>query len=113
MAERMARAPVRIQLKYKDPKSWRERGGARTTHLARADGEPSGTASTADEPGVQASSSVDDASAHVVAVTDDVILTAVGFNLRRVLAWLRAFLASILIACWRTAIISPAFKPAS
>ncbi|MDU1693442.1 MAG: transposase, partial [Bradyrhizobium sp.] len=38
----------------------------------------------------------------------NVILTAVGHNLRRVLAWLRDLLASILIALWRSAAGHPA-----
>ena len=43
----------------------------------------------------------------------NVILTAVGHNLGRVLAWLRALLTSILIALWRQAVPYPAVKPAS
>jgi IS5 family transposase len=43
----------------------------------------------------------------------NVILTAVGHNLRRVLAWLRDLLTSILIALWRQAVLYPALKPAS
>jgi IS5 family transposase len=43
----------------------------------------------------------------------NVILTAVGHNLRRVLAWLRALLASILIALWCTNAVPQALKPAS
>ena len=43
----------------------------------------------------------------------NVILTAAGFNLRRVLAWLRALLSSFLIALWRIVAISPALKSAS
>jgi IS5 family transposase len=43
----------------------------------------------------------------------NVILTAVGHNLRRVLAWLRDLLASILIALWRSAAGLPAVKQAS
>ena len=43
----------------------------------------------------------------------NVILTAVGHNLGRVLAWLRALLTSILIALWRQAVLYPAVKPAS
>ena len=40
------------------------------------------------------------------------ILTAVGYNLRRVLAWLRAFLRKILIAILRAFIIRSALNPA-
>ena len=43
----------------------------------------------------------------------NVILTAVGHNLRRVLAWLRDLLVSILIALWRSAAGLPAVKQAS
>jgi len=43
----------------------------------------------------------------------NVILTAVGHNLRRVLAWLRALLASILIALWCTNAVPQPLKPAS
>jgi transposase, IS5 family len=43
----------------------------------------------------------------------NVILTTVGHNLRRVLAWLRDLLASILIALWRSAAGLPAVKQAS
>jgi IS5 family transposase len=43
----------------------------------------------------------------------NVVLTAIGHNLRRVLAWLKAFLNSILLAlCWAFA-LAPALKPAS
>jgi transposase, IS5 family len=43
----------------------------------------------------------------------NVILTAVGHNLRRILAWLRDLLSSILIAlCWTVA-LPPVVKPAS
>jgi transposase, IS5 family len=42
-----------------------------------------------------------------------ILTTAAGINLHRVLAWLRALLASILIALWRTATISPAVKATS
>ena len=43
----------------------------------------------------------------------NVVLTAIGHNLRRVLAWLKAFLDSILLAlCWAFA-LAPALKPAS
>jgi len=43
----------------------------------------------------------------------NVVLTAIGHNLRRVLAWLKAFLNSILLAlCWAFA-LAPAVKPAS
>src|SRR6267378_2076207 len=49
-----------------------DRGSAtRTTPLTLAEGEPSGTGSTADEPGVQASSTVDDASVNIAAVRED------------------------------------------
>jgi IS5 family transposase len=43
----------------------------------------------------------------------NVILTAVGHNLRRVLAWLRALLSSILIALWCAVALPPVVKPAS
>jgi IS5 family transposase len=43
----------------------------------------------------------------------NITLTAVGHNLRRVLAWLRDLLTSILIALWRQAVLYPALKPAS
>jgi transposase, IS5 family len=43
----------------------------------------------------------------------NVILTAVGHNLRRVLAWLRALLTSILIALWLEGDHSLPLKPAS
>lgn len=43
----------------------------------------------------------------------NVILTAVGHNLRRVLAWLRTLLASILIALRRTGAGHPVVKQAS
>ena len=43
----------------------------------------------------------------------NVILTAVGHNLRRVLAWLRVLLTSILIALWLAGASSTALKPAS
>ena len=43
----------------------------------------------------------------------NVVLTAIGHNLRRVLAWLKAFLNSILLAlCWAFT-LAPALKPAS
>jgi transposase, IS5 family len=42
----------------------------------------------------------------------NVILTAVGYNFRRVLAWLRAFLRLILIAILRAFIIRSALNPA-
>src|SRR5216684_735836 len=49
-----------------------DRGSAtRTTTLTLAEGEPSGTGSTADEPGVQASSTVDDASVNIAGVRED------------------------------------------
>ena len=40
------------------------------------------------------------------------ILTAVGYNFRRILAWLRALLRSILIAILRAFIIRSALNPA-
>jgi IS5 family transposase len=43
----------------------------------------------------------------------NVTLTAVGHNLRRVLAWLKALLTSILIALWRHGVLCPAAQPAS
>jgi IS5 family transposase len=43
----------------------------------------------------------------------NVILTAVGHNLRRVIAWLRALLSSILVALWRTVALPPTVRPAS
>ena len=43
----------------------------------------------------------------------NVILTAVGHNLRRVLAWLRDLLTSILIGLWPLAVFYPTAKPAS
>ncbi len=43
----------------------------RTTSFAVAEGEPSGTGSTVYEPGVQASSMVDDASVNIAAVRED------------------------------------------
>jgi transposase, IS5 family len=43
----------------------------------------------------------------------NVILTAVGHNLRRVLTWLRALLTSIRVALWWQAVLHPAVKPAS
>jgi IS5 family transposase len=42
----------------------------------------------------------------------NVILTAVGYNLRRVLAWLRTLLRKILNALWCTFTIQTAFNPA-
>src|SRR5882762_6458780 len=49
-----------------------DRGSAtRTTPLNLAEGEPSGTGSTADEPGVQASRTVDDESVNIAAVRED------------------------------------------
>ena len=43
----------------------------------------------------------------------NVILTAVGHNLRRILAWLRDLLSAILIAFWWTVALPPVVKPAS
>jgi transposase, IS5 family len=43
----------------------------------------------------------------------NVILTAVGHNLRRVLAWLRALLTSILVDLSRAGALCPVVKPAS
>ena len=43
----------------------------------------------------------------------NVILTAVGYNLRLVLAWLRVLLRLILIALWRASVVTPALKSAS
>ena len=43
----------------------------------------------------------------------NVILTAVGHNLRRVIAWLKALLSSILVALWRTVALPPIVRPAS
>src|SRR5262249_33423497 len=43
----------------------------------------------------------------------NVILSAVGYNLRLVLAWLRIFLRVILLALLQTFTIRPALKPAS
>jgi IS5 family transposase len=43
----------------------------------------------------------------------NVILTAVGHNLRRVLAWLRALLSLILLALWHPFAAMPAVKWAS
>jgi len=43
----------------------------RTAPLTLADGDPSGTGSTANESGVQASSTVDDAPANIAAVRED------------------------------------------
>ena len=43
----------------------------------------------------------------------DVTLSAVGYNLRLVLAWLRIILCVILIALLQTFTIRPALKPAS
>jgi hypothetical protein len=49
-----------------------ERGSAtRTAPSTLAEGEPSGPGSTVSEPGVQASSIVDNASAHIAAVRED------------------------------------------
>ena len=42
----------------------------------------------------------------------NVILTAVGYNFRRILAWLRAILRKILIAILRAFITRSALKPA-
>jgi len=41
------------------------------------------------------------------------ILTAVGYNFRRILAWLRILLRLILIALWRALATHPALKQAS
>jgi IS5 family transposase len=41
------------------------------------------------------------------------ILSAVGYNFRRILAWLRALLRLILIAILRALIIQPALSPVS
>ena len=43
----------------------------------------------------------------------NVILTAVGHNLRLVLAWLSSLLRLILLALFRTITVMPAFKCAS
>ena len=43
----------------------------------------------------------------------NVILTAVGHNFRRILAWLKALLTEILIAFWRLTDAAPAVRPAS
>jgi IS5 family transposase len=43
----------------------------------------------------------------------NVILTAVGHNLRRILVWLRPLLTSMLIGIWRLAVLYPTFKTAS
>lgn len=43
----------------------------------------------------------------------NVILTAVGHNLRRVIAWLRDLLTSILIILWQAGVRSQALKPPS
>jgi len=43
----------------------------------------------------------------------NVILTAVGHNLRLILAWLRCLLRLILLALCRAIIVSPALKCAS
>jgi IS5 family transposase len=43
----------------------------------------------------------------------DVILTAVGHNLRRILAWLRDLLRLILLALWRAFAPVPAVRWAS
>src|SRR5262245_2380639 len=43
----------------------------------------------------------------------NVILSAVGYNLRLVLAWLRMILRVVLLALLRTLAIRPAVKPAS
>jgi hypothetical protein len=48
----------------------------RTTPLPLAEGEPSGNGSIADEAGVQASSTVDDASANIAAVREDAAILA-------------------------------------
>ena len=42
----------------------------------------------------------------------NVILTAVGYNFRRILAWLRAILRKILIAILRDFVIRSELKPA-
>ena len=44
---------------------------------------------------------------------DAVVLTAIGHNLRRVLAWLKAFLNSILLALCGAFALAPAVEPAS
>jgi IS5 family transposase len=41
------------------------------------------------------------------------ILSAVGYNLRLVLAWLRVILRSILVALFRRGVIPPVLKSAS
>jgi IS5 family transposase len=43
----------------------------------------------------------------------NVILSAVGHNLRLVLAWLRILLRLILITLWRALAVSPSLKSAS
>jgi IS5 family transposase len=43
----------------------------------------------------------------------DAVLTAVGYNFRRILAWLRTLLRLILIALWRHCAIQTALHPAS
>ena len=43
----------------------------------------------------------------------NVILSAVGYNLRLILAWLRIILRVILLALLQTFTIRPALKPAS
>ena len=41
------------------------------------------------------------------------VLTAVGYNFRRILAWLRALLCSILAALWRAVAARSVLNPAS
>jgi IS5 family transposase len=43
----------------------------------------------------------------------NVILSAVGHNLRLILAWLRILLRLILITLWRALAVSPSLKSAS
>jgi IS5 family transposase len=43
----------------------------------------------------------------------NVILSAVGYNFRRILAWLRELLCLILIPLWRVLAIPARFNPAS
>jgi hypothetical protein len=42
-----------------------------------------------------------------------VVLTAIGYNFRLVLAWLRILLRLILNVLWRSLTVSPAIKRAS
>ena len=49
----------------------------------------------------------------VPATAANTILTAVGYNFRRILAWLRALLRKILIAILRAFVIQSALNPAS